>query len=72
MRTLGTVGRRRSGRPRPLGGGFRLGAGEADAACDHYDDTQDHDRCTDCKGTGWYVGFTERKYCPTCDGSGYL
>ena len=32
-----------------------MGAGEADAACDHYDDTQDHDRCTDCKGTGWYV-----------------
>ncbi|MCR9160219.1 MAG: hypothetical protein ACE37F_27545 [Nannocystaceae bacterium] len=72
MRTSGTVGRRRSGRPRPLGGGFRLGAPEADAACDHYDDTQDHDRCADCKGTGWYVGFTERKYCPTCDGSGYL
>ena len=43
-----------------------------DAACDAYDDTQDHDRCTDCKGTGWYIGFTERRYCPTCDGSGYL
>jgi DnaJ-class molecular chaperone len=45
---------------------------EANAACeDAYDDELDHDRCTDCKGSGWYVGFTERRHCPTCDGSGY-
>ncbi len=37
-----------------------------------YDDEQDHDRCVDCKGSGWYVGLHERRYCPTCDGSGYL
>lgn len=37
-----------------------------------YDDTQDHDLCHDCKGSGWYVGFTDRRRCPTCDGSGYL
>ncbi len=40
--------------------------------CDEYDDEQDHTRCSDCKGSGWYIGFTERKYCPKCDGSGYL
>jgi hypothetical protein len=46
---------------------------EAEHACeDMYDDEQDHTRCGDCKGTGWYVGFTERKYCPTCDGSGFM
>lgn len=39
---------------------------------DSYDDEKDHVRCRDCKGTGWYVGFTERRHCPTCDGSGYL
>jgi RecJ-like exonuclease len=37
-----------------------------------YDDEADHDRCEDCHGTGWYVGLVERRYCPTCDGSGYL
>ncbi|MGH1343102.1 MAG: hypothetical protein ACRBN8_16205 [Nannocystales bacterium] len=72
MRGAGTLGRRRGGRSRPLGGGFRLGVGEPAAACDAYDDEQDHSRCADCKGTGWYVGFTERRYCPTCDGSGFL
>lgn len=72
MRTAGVVGRRRGGRPKPLGGGFRLATVEANAACeDAYDDELDHDRCTDCKGSGWYVGFTERRHCPTCDGSGY-
>lgn len=47
---------------------------EPSAVCeeDTYDDEQDHHRCADCKGSGWYVGFTERRYCPTCDGSGFL
>lgn len=27
-------------------------------------------KCSDCSGTGEYVGFTERKKCPTCKGSG--
>ena len=66
------MGRLRGGRTRPLGGGFRLGAGEHAATCEAYDDEQDHQRCADCKGTGWYVGFTERRYCPTCDGSGFV
>jgi DnaJ-class molecular chaperone len=39
---------------------------------DAYDDEQDHVRCRDCKGSGWYIGFTERRYCPTCEGSGFL
>jgi hypothetical protein len=39
---------------------------------DMYDDEQDHTRCTDCNGSGYYVGFTERRACPTCDGSGFL
>ncbi len=39
---------------------------------DTHDDAADHDKCADCKGTGWYIGFTETKYCPTCDGSGWL
>lgn len=73
MRATGVIGRRRAGRPKPLGGGFRLGRIEADAACDEgYDDELDHDRCDDCKGSGWYVGFTERRHCPTCDGAGYV
>ncbi len=37
-----------------------------------YDDEKDHTRCPDCKGSGYYVGFTDRRLCPTCDGSGYL
>lgn len=49
-----------------------MGAGEHAATCEAYDDEQDHLRCGDCKGTGWYVGFTERRYCPTCDGSGFV
>jgi len=24
--------------------------------------------CTDCEGTGWYVGLHERKPCPSCKG----
>lgn len=39
---------------------------------DVYDDEQDHTRCADCKGSGYYVGFTERRHCPTCEGSGFL
>ena len=39
---------------------------------DEYDDEQDHKRCPDCRGTGFYVGFLERSYCTTCDGSGFL
>ena len=47
--------------------------GEMDELQDEpYDDEQDHERCVDCKGSGWYVGLIERRYCPTCDGSGYL
>lgn len=26
--------------------------------------------CSDCKGSGWYVGAFERYHCPTCDGAG--
>jgi DnaJ-class molecular chaperone len=37
-----------------------------------YDDEKDHTRCPDCKGSGYYVGFLERRLCPTCDGSGYM
>lgn len=37
-----------------------------------YDDSKDHQRCPDCKGSGWYVGLHDREYCPTCDGSGWL
>jgi hypothetical protein len=37
-----------------------------------YDDEKDHTRCPDCKGSGYYVGFLERRLCPTCDGSGFL
>ncbi len=73
MRSVGTIGRRKGARPRLLGGGFRLGPLEEDAVCeDPYDDEQDHDRCPDCKGSGWYVGFTEKRHCPTCDGSGFM
>lgn len=27
-----------------------------------------HDDCDDCKNTGWYVGFSDRRPCPTCQG----
>jgi DnaJ-class molecular chaperone len=37
-----------------------------------YDDEQDHNRCADCKGSGYYVGFTDRRHCPTCEGSGWV
>lgn len=37
-----------------------------------YDDAQDHTRCPDCKGSGWYTGLVEKRLCPTCDGSGWL
>ena len=30
------------------------------------------EKCTDCKGSGWYVGLVERRKCPTCDGEGYV
>jgi hypothetical protein len=39
---------------------------------DDYDDEKDHCRCSDCKGTGWYIGFTTRCHCPTCDGAGFV
>lgn len=45
---------------------------DEDPCDDPYNDEQDHLRCTDCKGSGWYVGFTERRHCPTCDGAGYV
>lgn len=48
------------------------GALVADDLEDLYDDEQDHTRCNDCKGSGYYVGFTERRLCPSCDGSGYV
>ena len=38
---------------------------------DEYDDSKDHNRCPDCKGSGWYIGFTDRRHCPTCEGSGW-
>lgn len=25
--------------------------------------------CPDCKGSGIYIGFTDRRTCPTCDGN---
>ena len=54
-------------------GSMRFDPALADSACEEpYDDEQDHDRCDDCKGSGWYVGFTERRLCPTCDGSGFV
>jgi hypothetical protein len=34
--------------------------------------TTDKEKCDDCKGSGWYVGIVEKRYCPTCGGSGYL
>jgi hypothetical protein len=37
-----------------------------------YDDAQDHQRCSDCKGSGYYVGFLERSFCRNCDGSGWI
>ena len=39
---------------------------------DAYDDAQDHQQCVDCKGSGYYVGFLERSYCRSCDGSGWI
>jgi hypothetical protein len=45
---------------------------DAHACEEEYDDEKDHTRCCDCKGSGWYIGFTERRFCPTCDGSGFL
>lgn len=50
-------------------------AADANAKCtddDFYDDEHDHVRCLDCKGSGYYIGFTERRLCPTCDGSGFV
>lgn len=29
-------------------------------------------KCTDCKGSGWYVGLIDRRECPTCGGEGHL
>lgn len=34
------------------------------------DDHEAAKKCTDCKGSGWYVGMVERYYCPTCDEAG--
>lgn len=50
---------------------YDLDADEAD------DDQHDNEadglrRCTDCKGSGWYIGATVREHCKTCDGSGWL
>jgi DnaJ-class molecular chaperone len=52
----------------------RLPRHTGDERCDDepYDDEQDHIRCSDCQGSGYYVGFTDRRHCPTCDGSGFL
>ena len=47
----------------------------ADALVSHYWHARGQnkkEKCDDCKGSGWYVGIVERRYCPTCDGSGYL
>jgi len=57
----------------PRSGGVVLEAEESDLDDDEpYDDEQDHTRCADCHGSGYYVGFMERRLCPTCDGSGFL
>ena len=45
---------------------------ERSAAEEAYDDSKDHERCPDCKGSGFYVGLRERSYCKLCDGSGWL
>jgi DnaJ-class molecular chaperone len=37
-----------------------------------YDDAKDHERCADCKGSGYYVGLMERSYCRACDGAGWV
>jgi len=37
-----------------------------------YDDSKDHTRCPDCKGSGKYVGLREVEDCPRCDGSGWI
>lgn len=39
---------------------------------EQYDDEKDHTKCSDCNGTGKYIGFTDKRNCPTCDGSGYI
>jgi hypothetical protein len=51
---------------------LRSGAVVIDEPDEPYDDEKDHTRCPDCKGSGYYVGFLERRLCPTCDGSGFL
>lgn len=51
---------------------LRSGAVVIEDADEPYDDEKDHTRCPDCKGSGYYVGFLERRLCPTCDGSGFL
>lgn len=50
------------------------GGCDTDDSCapDEHDDAKDHDPCPDCGTTGWYVGFTTRQRCRTCDGSGWL
>ena len=39
---------------------------------DEYDDSKDHTKCTECKGTGWYEGLGVRERCKACDGSGWV
>lgn len=59
---------------------FLLAAQASADECDpDQDDSKPYDHeadglepCNDCKGSGWYVGLIDRRYCPTCDGAGYV
>lgn len=51
--------------------GAETSAERSSAEDDLYDDAKDHERCPDCKGSGYYVGLIEKYHCPTCDGSGW-
>jgi DnaJ-class molecular chaperone len=45
----------------------------ADADDDEpYNDSKDHTKCPDCKGTGRYIGLGVDEPCKRCDGAGWI
>jgi hypothetical protein len=49
-----------------------LGDDEYETPTEPSDDFDHHDMCSDCIGSGRYVGFNVEEKCSCCEGSGWV